>query len=80
MEHGNVTRVHLASWPTAVCVINFNVGHDMQTYQPYFSPDMRKGTIHFDHFRPLSLTLTSARGHKVSAKKNLASFFGTHFN
>ena len=41
----------------------------MQTFQPIFVvPAMFVGTIDFYHFIPLSLTLTLAGGHKVSAK------------
>ena len=74
-----MTRVHLASWPTAVRVINFNVGHDMQTYQPYFSPGMRKGTIDFYHFRPLSMTLTLA-GVTRSEQRTIWLQFLTHIS
>ena len=54
----------------------FNVGHFMQTVQPnVFIPAMLLGTIDFYHCIPLSLTLTLAEHHKVSAKQNLLTSF-----
>ena len=51
---------------------NFNIGHYTQTLQPFFFiPTMHIGTIDFYHFIPLSVALTLAGGHKVSAKQNL---------
>ena len=47
---------------------NFNVGHYTQTFYPqFFIPAILIGTIDFDHFILLSLTL----GYKVSMKQNL---------
>ena len=52
--------------------------------QPYYCsakvllfvlPAMFLGTIDFNHFIPLSLTLTLPGGHKVSAKQNLLASF-----
>ena len=39
---------------------------------------MLLGTIDFYHFVPLSMTLTFAEGHKVSANQNLMASFFAH--
>ena len=55
----------------------FNGEHCMQTFQSnLFIPAKLIGTIVFYHFKPLSMILTLAGGHKVSRKRNqLASIF-----
>ena len=53
---------------------NFNFEHSTQTFQPnVFIPAVHMGTIYRSHFVSLSVTLTLAVGHKVSAKQNLFS-------
>ena len=71
----------LSSWLAVFYGKNFNTGRYMQTVQPNFLiPAMLVGSVDFYHFIPLSVTMTSAGGHKVSTKQDLlASFCGTFF-
>ena len=58
----------------------FNVGRYAQLFQP--NPciqAMRVGTITFYNFVPLSMTLTLAEGHKLSAKQNVLVIFSDTF-
>ena len=59
--------------------ISFSVGHYTQTVQPiFFKPAILLCTIDFYCFILLSLTL--ARGHKVSTQQNLLASFFAHFS
>ena len=65
-----------AGQPVVLCGKNFNIGHHTQTVQPsFYIPTMLIGTIDFNHFIPLSLTLTLPGGHMISAKENLLAVF-----
>ena len=48
-----------------------NIGHCMQTFQPYLFMPCLKALLTSIHSIPLCMTLTMAGGHKVSAKQNL---------
>ena len=81
--------VQLAGQPSILYGKNFNVVHYMQTVRPnVFIPAVCIGTIDFNRFIPLSLTLTSpgggvgggGGGHKISVKQDLfASLSPTFF-
>ena len=68
--------------PAVIVARSFNTGQQAQTFQPnFFMPAMLIDTIDFYRFRPFSLTLTLAWGHKISTVQNLlASFSCTPFN
>ena len=49
--------------------------------QIFVTPSMFMGIVDFYHLKLLSMTLTSAEGHKVNSKQNLlASFSSIHYN
>ena len=55
---------------------NFSTGRNIQTFQPNsFIPVMLEDTIDLYCFRPLSVILTLARGHKISTKQILLASF-----
>ena len=71
-------------WPdgqAAVCLTklhgqNFNIEHNVQTFQSkFFIPSMFVGIIDFFLFIPLPMIFTLAWGHKISAKQNLLASF-----
>ena len=64
--------IHLA----VLCGKNFNVGHYMQTFLPVFViPAMHKGTVDFNQFIPLSLTLAGWGSQGQCKSKHLCFIF-----
>ena len=76
----NISIDVVSSVVLAGCSSNLNVGHYVLA-SFFFIPAMLIiliDTIDFSHFMPLSLTLTLAGGHKVSAKQNPHGFIFIH--